>query len=74
MGKWHKPWQVATIIKLIQQDVSSKALYDFELQKGWTDATQKKFYWNNTKDRIKGFTGKHYITFVPKNTELLDKT
>ena len=68
MGQWHKPWQIATIIKMIQQDISSRGLYNFELQKGWTDASKKRMYWFNTKERIKKFTGKNYIAFVPKNS------
>lgn len=68
MGKWHKPWQVATIIKMIKQDISINGLYNFEYKKGWTEAVSKEFYWNNTKWRIKEFTGMSYISFVPKNS------
>ena len=49
MGQWHKSWQVAYTIKNLEKDWTIEQLYQFELAKGWTDATQKDNFWNNTK-------------------------
>ncbi len=68
MGQWHKPWQVGIIIKKIEQDIGSDQLYKYELMRGWTDATEREFYWNNTKERIFNLTSQYYLTFVPKNS------
>lgn len=68
MGIWHKPWQVAMIIKKIENDYSSQKLFEFELAKGWTDASKRKHYWRNTTQRIFNLTGKHYTCFINKKT------
>lgn len=68
MGQWHKPWQVGIIINKMKQDWSSSALYEYELMRGWTDANERKFYWNNTKHRIFNLTNKYYLTFVQPNS------
>lgn len=68
MGKWHKPWQVAIIIKKLQQDLSIKQLYEYELAKGWTNAISKRFFWTNTKERIFNLTGKKFTCFISPNT------
>lgn len=73
MGKWHKPWQVAWIIEKIKQDFSIEQLYQFELDKGWTDASEKDNFWNNTKERIFLLTGKKFTTFINKNTHAYRK-
>ena len=73
MGKWHKPWQVAWIIEKIKQDFSVEQLYQFELDKGWTDASEKDNFWNNTKERIFLLTGKKFTTFINKNTHAYKK-
>lgn len=52
MGQWYKPWQAGIIIKKIEQDIGSDQLYKYELIRSWTDATEREFYWNNTKERI----------------------
>ncbi len=68
MGKWHKSWQVALIIKKLQQDLSIKQLYEYELAKGWTNAISKRFFWTNTKERIFNLTGKKFTCFISPNT------
>lgn len=69
MGQWHKPWQVAYTIKNLEKDWTIEQLYEFELTKGWTDATQKDNFWNNTKERIFNLTGKHFTWFINKKTK-----
>lgn len=68
MGQWHKPWQVAITIKHIEQDWDTDQLFKYELARGWTDALERKHFWNNTKDRIFNLTGKKYIRFVQPNS------
>lgn len=68
MGQWHKPWQVGIIINKIKQDWSSSAIYEYELMRGWTNACEREYYWNNTKERIFNLTNKHYLTFVQPNS------
>ena len=69
MGQWHKPWQVAYTIKNLEKDWTIEQLYEFELAKGWTDATQKDNFWNNTKERIFNLTDKHFTWFINKKTK-----
>ena len=63
MGKWHKPWQVASTIENIKRDFTIEELYQFELDKGWIDASKKHNFWNNTKERIFLLTGKKIYNF-----------
>ena len=69
MGLWHKPWQVALTIKKLQNDWSKKEIFQFESDKGWTDAFSLDAFWENTKDRIQWLTGKHWTTFIHANTK-----
>ena len=40
MGKWHRSYQTAIIIKKIQQDIDPRELYDYEFSLGWTKASE----------------------------------
>ena len=73
MGKWHKPWQVAWTIENIKRDFTIEELYQFELDKGWTDASERRNFWANTKERIFLLTSKSFLTFVNKNTHAYKK-
>ena len=58
MGKWHRPYQTAIIIKKIQQDIDPRELYDYEFSLGWTEALEFTYYWKNLKKRVLRLTGR----------------
>lgn len=68
MGIWHKPFQIALIIKKIQLDINPRLLYEYEYNSGWTDASNFKYWWVNTKVRIKKLTGNDVYSYFKKDT------
>lgn len=68
MGKWHRPYQIALIIKKIQHDISPKKIYEYEKSMGWTNANTLDHFWFNTKERIYKLTGKSFLDYIKPNT------
>ena len=68
MGIWHKPFQIALILKKIQLDIPPRMLYEQEYSLGWTDATSFGSWWNNTKERIIKLTGNDVYSYIKKDT------
>ena len=64
MGQWHRPSQVALIIKKIQLDTPLKQLYEFEWDMGWTESSTYDNWLRNTKDRIEKLTGRSLHSFI----------
>lgn len=68
MGKWHRPYQTAIIIKKIQQDIDPRELYDYEFSLGWTEASEFTYYWKNLKKRVLRLTGRDIYSFINSST------
>ena len=68
MGKWHRPYQTALIIKKIQLDIDPRILYEYEYSLGWSDASTFSYYWENLKDRIIKLTGRNVYSYIKLDT------
>lgn len=68
MGKWHRPYQTALIIKKIQLDIDPKILYEYEFSLNWTEASNFDYYWDNLKIRILKLTGRNIYSFIKLDT------
>lgn len=68
MGIWHKPFQVALILKKIQLDINPRLLYEYEYNLGWTDSSTFGSWWKNTRERIEKLTGNDVYYYFKKDT------
>ncbi len=68
MGLWHRPSQVAIILKKIQLDIPPRELYEYEASLGWTECCSFDTWIKNTKERILKLTGRSIYSYIKPYT------
>lgn len=68
MGQWHTPRRLSIVIRLLKLDYKLEFIYQYELNRKWTESTKFKYWLRNFEERAQKYLNKKLVDLIPHNT------